>query len=176
MIVYRHAPPGLPFLWETAEEPAARWHGPGEGPAHYFATSPDAAWAEFLRHEEITDPSDVREVRRALWAIEAPDDPASLPRPDLGDRSLRGGRRSYATCQREARRLRAEGASGLVAPSAAIEPGPSGHRVDGGLVDGPHRREEVVVLFGRRPDVIGWLACAEGRPSADLLPRVRPLG
>ena len=175
VIGYRHAPPGLPFLWETTDQPPGRWHGAGEGPAHYIATSPDAAWAEFIRHEEITEPSDLRDVRRALWAVETPEEPPSLPRPLLGDRSLRGGRRSYAACQREARRLRVGGASGLVAPSAALEVGPSGHRVDGGLVDGPHRSEEVVVLFGRRPDLVGWLACAEGRPSAELLPRVRVL-
>lgn len=50
MIVFRHADPRFPFLWEIAEQSAARWHGDHEGPAHYFADTPDGAWAEFLRH------------------------------------------------------------------------------------------------------------------------------
>lgn len=175
MIVYRHAPPGLPFLWETAQQPEGRWHGPGEGPAQYLATSPDAAWAELLRHEEITDAAELIDVRRALWAVEVADAVRELPRPELDDRSLRGGRSSYRACQVEARRLRSEGASGLLAPSAALEPGPSGYRVEGGLVDGPSRQDEVLVQFGRRPELVGWLACAEGRPSASLLERVRSL-
>jgi hypothetical protein len=31
----------------------------------------------------------------------------------------------------------------------------------------------VIALFGRRPDLVGWAAAAEGRPRGDLLPRVR---
>ena len=53
MILFRHADPRFPFLWETADQPGARWHGDREGPAHYFADTPDGAWAEFLRLEEI---------------------------------------------------------------------------------------------------------------------------
>ena len=60
MIVFRRASAPSPFLWETAEQPPGRWHGEGEGPAQYFADTPDGAWAEFLRHENITDPEDLR--------------------------------------------------------------------------------------------------------------------
>jgi hypothetical protein len=66
VIVYRHADTRLPFLWESSEQPAARWHGDGEGPVQYFSATPDGAWAEFLRHEEITEPSDLEGVRRAM--------------------------------------------------------------------------------------------------------------
>jgi hypothetical protein len=175
MIAYRHAPPGSPFLWESSAQPAGRWHAAGEGPVQYFATSPDAAWAEFVRHEEITHAADLLDVRRALWAVDVPEDPATLSRPSLEDRLLRGGRATYAACQREARRLRQGGATALVAPSAAWEPGPSGNRVEGGLVDGPTRQDQVIVAFGRRSDLVGWLACAEWRPSLSLIGRVRPL-
>ena len=58
MIVFRQADPRYPFLWSDPAQPAARWHGEAEGPAHYFADTPDGAWAELLRHEEITDPAD----------------------------------------------------------------------------------------------------------------------
>jgi hypothetical protein len=172
VIVYRQAPPGYPFLWESADQPPGRWHAAGEGPAQYFATSPEAAWAELIRHEEITDPEDLVTVRRAMWAVDLPDD-AGAVRPDLDLATLRGGRGTYRACQREAGRLREAGAEGIRTPSAALEAGPSGHRVDGGLVDGPERQDDVIVLFGRRPRIVAHLACAEGRPSVTLLPRVR---
>ncbi len=84
--------------------------------------------AEFLRHEEITDPADLEGVRRAMWAIEIADSPKAKPK--LPKVTLRGGTASYARCQREAERLRKGGASGLVAPSAALEPeGARGNRL-----------------------------------------------
>lgn len=172
MIGYRHADPRYPFLWESAGQPAARWHDEGEGPAHYLASTPDAAWAELLRHEEITDAADLETIQRAMWAVEVPH--AMLPEVRLPLRTLRGGARTYAACRREARRLRSVGAPGIRARSAAvISTTGSGHRVDDGLRAGPRRDEEVIVLFGRRPDLVGWAACAVGRPRPDLLRRVR---
>ncbi|MDP2388975.1 MAG: hypothetical protein Q8N52_01505, partial [Acidobacteriota bacterium] len=74
MIGFRQADPRYPFLWSDSGQPAARWHADGEGPAHYFADTPDGAWAELLRHEEIHDPADVATFRRALWAVELRED------------------------------------------------------------------------------------------------------
>lgn len=172
MIVFRHADPRFPFVWETSDQPPARWHGDGEGPVHYFSTTPDAAWAEFLRHEEISDPADLAGVSRAMWAIELPTAPRARPR--LDHEQLTTDPTGYDACRAEARRLREQGADGLVAPSAAVagDTG-SGFRTVGGLRRARRRRESVVVLFGRRPDLVGWAACAEGRPRVDLLPRVR---
>jgi len=31
MILFRHADPRFPFLWERADQPEARWHRTGEG-------------------------------------------------------------------------------------------------------------------------------------------------
>src|SRR6516165_10773986 len=99
VIVYRHADPRFPFLWESANQPPARWHGPGEGPVQYFADTPDGAWAEFLRHEAITDQSELANVRRALWAVEVPDDlPAEAPR--LSQSILTGDLDTYEACQK----------------------------------------------------------------------------
>ena len=175
MIVFRHADPRFAFLWESDAQPGARWHGDGEGPAQYFATTADGAWAEFLRHEGIVDPADLAGVARSMWAIELPRAPRAAPR--LPTATLLGGLSTYGACQDEARRIRATGAIGLVAPSAAIDDATSsGFRTDGGLVGGPTgRMEQVFVVFGMRPDLVGWAACAEGRPRTDLLPRVRPL-
>jgi hypothetical protein len=174
MILFRHADPRFAFLWEDATQPEARWHGDGEGPAHYLAETPDGAWAEFIRHEGITDVADLGTVRRAIWAIDVPDEPRS--RPALPESTLRGGLSSYADCQQEARRLRAAGATGVSTPSAALLPAtPSGWRVQSGLQPGTVRDEAVIVIFGPRPDLVGWAACAVGRPRDDLLPRVRQL-
>jgi hypothetical protein len=174
VIAYRHADPRFPFLWESAQQPAARWHGTGDGPVQYMSSTPDAAWAEFLRHEEITDPADVALVNRSLWAIELPDE--ALASPTLPDATLVGGTASYPACRAEARRLRASGANGLTAPSAALDRRTgSGFRTDGGLRPGPRREESVIVLFGPRPDLVGWVACFEGRPRPELIGRVRQL-
>ncbi|HEX2222472.1 MAG TPA: RES domain-containing protein [Candidatus Limnocylindria bacterium] len=174
MICFRNADRDVPFFWESEAQPPARWHAAGDGPAHYMATTPDAAWAEFLRHAEITDPADLAGVERAMWAIEVPDD-EPLASPRLARTTLVGGRESYPRCQREASRLRVGGASGLRAPSAALRTGPSGWRTQDGLRPGPLRRAETIVLFGLRPELIGWAACAVGRPRADLVGRVRHL-
>ena len=174
MIGFRHADPRYPFLWEGSEQPAARWHAAGDGPAHYFSDTPDGAWAEFLRHEEILDPADLPTIRRAVWAVDLGE--PILVRPALGRDVVTGGHASYPACQAEARRLRRRGARGLKAPGAALlRGGARGWRVEGGLRPGPLRDGAVVVLFGRRPDLVGWRATSAGRPAEDLLAVVRPL-
>jgi hypothetical protein len=157
MIVFRQVDGRYPLLWDSAAQPAGRWHGDGEGPAHYFADTPDGAWAEFLRHEEITDVEDLQTIRRQIWAVEiggAPQVGAYAP-----DSTLAGGPDTYGACQDEARRIRTAGVSRIAAPSAALKPG------------GPDG--VVVVLYGAAPDVVGWLAGDEARPAPELLARVR---
>ena len=172
MIGFRHTDPRYPFLWEHPRQPAARWHAEGEAPAHYFSDTPDGAWAEFLRHEEITAPEDLPGIRRALWAIDIGDEPAVLP--GLPPVVLTGGPETWRDCQEEARRLRAGGVTGITAPSAALLPGAArGWRVDGGLQPGPDRDGKVIVLFGSRPGLVGWATTVAGRPGEDLLYRVR---
>jgi hypothetical protein len=177
VILYRHAPPGLPFLWETADQPEGRWHGPGEGPAHYLTDTPDGAWAELLRHEEITAPEELIGVQRAIWAIDVPDAVVqATAQPALMDAVLLGGVATYPACRDEAKRLRHGGAGGLLAPSSALMPGGAGGwRVDGGLQPAPGRDGRVVVLFGPRRDLVGWRVVDQGRPGPELLERVRPL-
>lgn len=173
MIVYRRCGVQHAFIWERADQPSARWHGAAEGPAHYFADTPDGAWAEFLRHEHITDPADLAGIRETVWAIEIPDD-VSLGTPALDEATLTGDERTYPICQAEGRRLRAAGAEGLRTTSAALLPeGATGWRVDSGLRTAPPRDGQVFVLYGHGPALTGWRACAEGRPAAPLLSRVR---
>lgn len=172
MIGFRHADPRSPlFLWASPSQSPARWHAAGAGPAHYFSDTADGAWAEFLRHEEITDPVDVAGIRRALWVVDLGAQPAAQPALPPADST--GGTGTYPTCQSEARRLRAQGATGITAPSAALLPGTAGGRVDGGLRPGPARDGKVIVLYGPRPDLTGWIATAAGRPGKELLLCVR---
>jgi hypothetical protein len=172
VIAFRHADPRLPFLHEHTSQSPARWHDAGEGPVNYFSDTPDGAWAEFLRHEEIRDPEDLATVRRALWAVDIGEEASATPA--LPGAVLVGGAESHARCRAEARRLRALGATRIDAPAAALVPGgASGHRVDGGLRPGPPRDGRTIALFGRRPALVGWRAAQDGRPGQDLLARVR---
>lgn len=177
MILYRHAPPAFPFLWETPEQPPGRWHGPNEGPAHYLADTPDGAWAEFLRHEGISVLEELAGIDRAIWAVEVPDATvATAAEPGVAPEILRGGADTYEACRREARRVRREGAAALRAPSAALVGGGAhGWRVEAGLHPAAARDGQVIVLFGPRPDLVGWQVVERGRPAPDLLDRVRPL-
>lgn len=172
MIAFRHADPRFPFLWESSDQPAARWHGEGEGPAQYLADTPNGAWAEFLRHEEITDPADLPTISRAIWAIEIGEPPHVEPR--LSRRILTGDRDTYEACRVEARRQRAAGAEGLSALSAALLPGGAGGwRVQGGVRQAGPRNGRTIVLFGPQPVVVGWPATVDGRPGHAQLQRVR---
>ena len=177
MIVFRHADPRFPFLWESADQPPARWHGPGEGPVQYFADTPNGAWAEFLRHEGITTTSELVNVQRALWAIDLPEDFSSRVQPPRLPKSvLTGGIENYKSCRQEANRLRLRGAKALRAPSAALLPGGArGWNVDGGLRMAAEREGVVFAVFGRQPGLVGWLAAFLARPPDHLLARVRHL-
>jgi hypothetical protein len=172
VILYRHNDNRYPFLWEDIAQPSARWHRVGEGPAQYFADTPGGAWAEFLRHEEITDEADLEGVTRAMWAVEVGEPDAVTP--DLPEAVARGGRDAYAPCQEEAARLRADGATGLRARCAALRDGRAGgRRVEHGFQEGPVADGWTYVLYGPRPDIVGWLVVDRGRPPADLLTVVR---
>jgi hypothetical protein len=169
---FRHCDHRMPFLWQSNAQPAGRWHGPGEGPANYFADTPVGAWAEFLRHEEITDPADLAGVRRSLWVVELPD--SGYAQPELAGRVVTGGLSSYIACQAEARRLRRAGVQRLEAPAAALKPGAArGWVANPALASAPRARNgRVWVLFGAC-DAVGWPAVDAGSPPAWVLPLVR---
>ena len=87
MIAFRHADRRFPFLWENSSQSPGRWNAAGDL-THYLCDTPDGAWAEFLRHEEITDPEDLLTIRRAMWAVdigEAPTVQAAGPKSPAGN-------------------------------------------------------------------------------------------
>ena len=172
MIAFRQTDARYPFLWESAEQPPGRWHGPGEGPAHYLADTPAGAWAEFVRHEEITDSEDLASIRRQIWAVDIGDAPAYPV--EVPNAVATGGPDTYARCQTESRRLRARGVQRLIAPSAALKRGAAGGFI---VHDGVHpampRDGVVIVAFGPPQTFTGWPIADEARPPGDLLERVR---
>ena len=151
MIAYRQCDRRYPYLWESTDQPAARWNSAGAGPVQYFSNTPDGAWAEFIRHEEIVDEADLLGVRRAMWAIDVPHESDDFAEPALPTDVLTGGIGSYPDCQAEAQ------------------------RVELGFRPAPPRDGLTYVAFGTMPRAVGWQVVDEGRPPATLLPSVRPL-
>lgn len=178
VIVFRVCDSRFPFLWESAAaaaQPPARWHGVGEGPVQYFADTPAGAWAEVLRHEEITDPADLAGLSARIWAIRLED--VELHEPRLPVAALTSNPDGYEVCRREARRLRAAGAVRVLTVSAALKAGEGAGFCVGatGLTRAPKRDGRVIVHFGRLPDAEGWRAAEGARPDSELLDWVRPL-
>lgn len=179
MIVFRVCDSRFPFLWTAeggARQAPARWHGAGEGPVQYFADTPDGAWAELLRHEEITDAADLGGIAALLWALTLDDVP--MKEPNLPLAALTSDPDGYEACRAEARRLRALGATRITTHSAAVLPGEgAGYRVTAvGLERAPPREAKVIAHFGTLSEAEGWRASDPGAPPRQLLPLVRHFG
>lgn len=186
-LLFRQCDANYPFLWEDgSRQPAQRWNKSGEGPAQYFADSPEAAWAEFIRHEEILDPVSaedmIKDFRRILWAVEV-EVPASgsglynVTARDVSGGNLFGDESSYAVCQDFAEQVRTTGVEWLQAPSAAMLPdSPTGYTVGGGKLNaGPTRDFSVFVYFGKLPNAVGWKCSLHPFCDEDALRKIRRL-
>jgi hypothetical protein len=176
-IWFRNADWRFPFMWDGADQPPARWHAVGRGPVQYASDTPEGAWAEFIRHEGITDPNDLRGVSRSLWALEVDLDDETLAEPSLAPGNLLGDLDSYLACQAEAERLHADGASGLISPAAALLYGAAcGEVVESGEVrPGPVKDGRTLCLFGPRPHVVGHQCVEAGQPPERVLALTRQL-
>ena len=173
-----------PFLWHGPGQESGRWNRAGDEPVHYLASTPTVAWAEWIRHQEIHEPADLEGVAAALWAVLIPShwstqdlQPVELPMPVvLGTSSEAAAARLDLVEQ-----LRATGAQGLLAPSAAL------HHSEAALpcVRVRHAIEQpdtlplpaqVILLWCTAEQLPGWCCVPEGRPGAELLPLVRREG
>jgi len=171
MIVFRQVDARYPFLWKTRpSRPAGGTATAKAGPL--LRRHADGAWAEFLRHEDIDDPADVKTIRRQMWAVEIGDRPAE--QVDLPLNILTGGPDTYERCRQRARAVRAKGVDRLLATSAALTPGGArGLCVRSGVQPGEPHDGVVIVIFGLPDRLSGWVAAVDGRPPDDLLSRVR---
>jgi hypothetical protein len=173
MILYRHCLPRMPFLWDFPNTSEGRWNRNGQGPTQYLADTPNGAWAEYLRNQGIVNEEQLKGVDRSLWVVILDDEDCA--EPSLPNETLRGDPDTYPDCQDEAMRLQGEGVKALRAPSAALLDGAARgwQVVNGGLQPANDADGEVFVLFGARPQAVGWLIVDHGGPPAELLPLVR---
>jgi len=171
---FRHVDSRYPFLWEDSSQPAARWHEDGSGPTQYISETSDGAWAEFLRHEEITDPTELVGVARSLWAIQLPSDIDEAEQVSIA--AAVGGPASYAACQAYASTRRKAGIAVLDVPSAALVAGGAGGQVtDRGLHEASAMDGRNWVLYGSYANMRGWRVIDAGAPPVRVLGLVRPL-
>lgn len=169
LTAFRYSSYDVPF-WVRPNTRAGRWHRAGAGPTQYWSLSPDAAWAELIRHEGLNDESELDTVRMPVWVCRVP----SIILVDLRDSDAwtRHGVTEgqlldddWTVCQDLAAGLRAQ-ADGVIAPCAALPD------------------EANLTIFGARR-AIGWQSLpalasavpaarvAIGRPPSGLVDRVR---
>lgn len=170
---FRYSSYDVPF-WARPNTTDERWHSAGDGPTQYLSATPDGAWAELIRNENLRSQADLELVQMPLWQAQVDEagiadyhdfqtaEDAGLDPEILIDED-------QDACRAEGHRLRSKGFAGALYPSAAL-PG-----------------EQNLVLFGPRI-LLPWGASRKlasgipankltvGAPPADLLPRVRHVG
>lgn len=121
---FRWADYDVPF-WAGPNTYAARWHEQGDDATQYLSGSPNGAWAEKVRHEDLTTEEEIAQIRSRIWAaritLQAIVDyskfeyaeEAGFPADALIDDDRR-------RCRTEGGRLRRLGYAGVLAPSAAL--------------------------------------------------------
>jgi len=179
-LAHREVDPRWPPLYRgagerTPSQETGRWHREGEGYAQYMSLDPLAAWAEFVRREEIRDEGRRRAARRNLWRITVEEtdiaDLSSFERMaecGLDPKVAIGG---WKASHRLAGELRDAGYRGLLTPSAAL-PGAVNLTVFG-------ERYEVEISTGEtapgNPDPALWypvtLVASSARPPKRALER-----
>lgn len=170
---FRYSSYDVPF-WARPNTTDERWHAAGDGPTQYLSATPDGAWSELIRNENLRSEADLALVRMALWQAQIDEarvadyhDFETAEKAGLDPEMLIDENQS--ACRAEGRRLRDLGFAGALYPSAAL-PG-----------------EQNLVLFGPRI-LLPWGASRRlasgipankltvGAPPKDLLPRVRHIG
>jgi RES domain-containing protein len=161
-------------LWARANTQDGRWHVARLSPTQYLGITPDACWADLIRHENLQTEHELAMVRMPLWVLRVSEqriadygtfekaEDAGFPPDGLIDDD-------WERCQAEGERLRKLGYRGVVAPSAALPGDPT------------------LTLFGGRR-AVAWdddplvasaipaKAVTIGAPPPSLLHRVRYFG
>ena len=172
-IAHRYSSYDTPF-WVRENSQAGRWHRPGDGPTQYLSLSTDGAWAELIRSEELRVEDEVAMVSVSMWAVLIEED--LIANYSTFEQAEKSGfdpaalvSENYEQCQSEGARLRKEGFSGVIAPSAAL-PGTLNVTLFGARMMSSWDRPKF--LASSIPATI----IAKGAPPPGLLPRVRHLG
>lgn len=169
-IAFRYASYDVPF-WARPNSLPGRWHRAGDGPTQYWALTPDAAWAELVRHEQLTTPDDLALVDIPFWVCRTPlslvvdlRDPNEQTRFGLDEAALTS--RSWSRCQEAGREIR-KTHRGVLAPSAVLE----GHA--NLTLFGPRRMIDWMTE-SRLASTVPAALLAIGRPPDEILGKVRP--
>jgi hypothetical protein len=174
-VAYRWSDYDTP-LWARPNSTAQRWNRTRETPTQYLSLSPEGAWAELIRTEDLRSVAEVREVSMPLWALHLREtrvadyatfekaEAAGFPPDALVDED-------HERCRAEGTRLREHGFGGVLAPSAALP-----NAVNLTLFGARLAVEWDCDEDRRLASFVPIRQLAVGRPPDDLLPLVRQHG
>lgn len=173
LVAFRWSSYDVPF-WARPNTRPGRWNRLGDEATQYWSLSPEACWAELIRHEDLHSEDELDLIRVPFWVCRVScmmlvdfSDPQTRDDHDIGEDELVGD--DYRPCQDLGASVRARGlAVGVVAPSAALP----GHR--NLTLFGPRRP----ITWGRQPALASAIPTAQaaiGRPPEGLVDRVRRL-
>lgn len=124
VVAFRYCAYDVPF-WVRSNTRPGRWHRVGDPPTQYWSTTPDGAWAELIRAEDLTTEDELDLLRMPMWVCRAPTmglldltDRAAAEGFELGDEALVSD--EWAPCQEAAAQIRGEGHRGVLCPNAAL--------------------------------------------------------
>lgn len=168
-MAFRYCSYDVPF-WVRPNTRAQRWNVLLEGSTQYWSLTPDGAWAEHIRFNDIRTEAELDEVRIPIWVCRAPGlglldlrEPDVRGRYGLTLRDMTDG--DWGACQRAATVMRAEGVRGILSPSAALA------GATNLTLFGPRR----AIAYNRRPALASAVPAAVvaiGRPPTKLVDRV----
>jgi hypothetical protein len=123
-VAFRYSNYDTPF-WAGPNTDPGRWHTAGSVATQYLSLTPDGAWAELIRHEDLKTEAAVAEVRTQIWVVRI--NQARIADYSTFTKAEQAGfppdalvSDDYTVCQAEGARLRAAGYAGVIAPSASL--------------------------------------------------------
>lgn len=172
-VAYRYSSYDTPF-WACENSEPGRWHAFGDGATQYLSLGADGAWAELIRHEQLTTEDEVAQASMQMWSVSVGQgmvaDYSTFALADKAgfDAGALVGE-DHGPCRREGARLRELGYRGVLAVSAAL-PGEVNLTLFG---------PRTASAWGRPPLLASSLPAtviARGAPPAGLVGRVRRIG
>lgn len=170
-MAYRLAAFGRPLRSEPSRV-AGRFHRADQfEPTQYACLHPLGPWAEYLRTHDLRTQEQIATIRQRVWALRIDIEP--LTRVDFENAETFGLSPAQLVadnlrhCQELADRLRAEGARGMIVPSAAL-PGTENVVLFGARASAPYLLEPQSLV-----DVPASMAADSAQPMPALTDHTR---